>query len=25
LSFGAYAVLFCLIAWARFTSGDVTS
>jgi ABC-2 type transport system permease protein len=25
LSFGVYAVLFCLIAWARFTSGDVTS
>jgi ABC-2 type transport system permease protein len=25
LSFGVYAALFCLIAWARFTSGDVTS
>ena len=25
LSFGVYAVLFCSIAWARFTSGDVTS
>jgi ABC-2 type transport system permease protein len=25
LSFGVYAVLFCAIAWARFTSGDVTS
>jgi ABC-2 type transport system permease protein len=24
-SFGVYAVLFCAIAWARFTSGDVTS
>jgi ABC-2 type transport system permease protein len=24
-SFGVYIVLFCLIAWARFTSGDVTS
>jgi len=25
LSFGVYAVVFWLIAWARFTSGDVTS
>jgi len=25
LSFGVYAVLFWLIAWARFTAGDVTS
>lgn len=25
LSFGVYAVIFCAIAWARFTSGDVTS
>ncbi len=25
LSFAVYAVLFCLIAWARFTSCDVTS
>ena len=25
LSFGVYATLFWLIAWARFTSGDVTS
>ncbi len=25
LSFGVYAVLFLLIAWARFTSADVTS
>jgi len=25
LSFVVYAVLFWLIAWARFTSGDVTS
>jgi len=25
LSFGVYAALFCAIAWARFTSGDVTS
>jgi ABC-2 type transport system permease protein len=25
LSFGIYAVLFCSIAWARFTSADVTS
>jgi ABC-2 type transport system permease protein len=25
LSFGVYAVLFWLVAWARFTSGDVTS
>jgi ABC-2 type transport system permease protein len=24
-SFAVYAVVFCLIAWARFTSGDVTS
>jgi ABC-2 type transport system permease protein len=24
-SFGVYAVVFCAIAWARFTSGDVTS
>src|SRR5271165_2002648 len=24
-SFGVYIVLFCLIAWARFTSADVTS
>ncbi len=24
-SFGVYAVLFCAIAWARFTSADVTS
>ncbi len=24
-SFAVYAVLFCLIGWARFTSGDVTS
>jgi ABC-2 type transport system permease protein len=24
-SFGVYAVVFCLIAWARFTSADVTS
>jgi ABC-type transport system involved in multi-copper enzyme maturation permease subunit len=25
LSFAAYIVIFCSIAWARFTSGDVTS
>jgi ABC-2 type transport system permease protein len=25
LSFAVYAVLFCLFAWARFTSSDVTS
>jgi len=25
LSFGVYIVIFCSIAWARFTSGDVTS
>jgi ABC-2 type transport system permease protein len=25
VSFGVYAGLFCLIAWARFTAGDVTS
>ena len=25
LSFGVYAVLFCAIAWARFTSADVTN
>jgi len=25
LSFAVYAVVFCLIAWARFTSADVTS
>ena len=25
LSFGVYAVVFCAIAWARFTSADVTS
>jgi ABC-2 type transport system permease protein len=25
LSFGLYIVIFCLIAWARFTSTDVTS
>lgn len=25
LSFGVYAVIFCLIAWARFTSSDVTA
>jgi ABC-2 type transport system permease protein len=25
LSFAVYAVLFCLLAWARFTSSDVTS
>jgi ABC-type transport system involved in multi-copper enzyme maturation permease subunit len=25
LSFGVYAVLFCSLAWARFTSADVTS
>ncbi len=25
LSFGVYAVIFCLIAWARFTSTDVTA
>jgi ABC-2 type transport system permease protein len=25
LSFAVYAVIFCLIAWARFTSADVTS
>jgi ABC-2 type transport system permease protein len=25
LSFGIYAVIFCLIAWARFTSTDVTA
>lgn len=25
LSFGVYAVIFCSIAWARFTSADVTS
>ena len=25
LSFAVYIVLFCSIAWARFTSGDVTS
>ena len=25
LSFGVYAVVFCSIAWARFTSADVTS
>jgi ABC-2 type transport system permease protein len=24
-SFGVYVAVFCLIAWARFTSGDVTS
>ena len=24
-SFAVYAVIFCAIAWARFTSGDVTS
>lgn len=24
-SFGVYAVIFCAIAWARFTSADVTS
>jgi len=24
-SFAVYIVVFCLIAWARFTSGDVTS
>jgi ABC-2 type transport system permease protein len=24
-SFAVYAAVFCLIAWARFTSGDVTS
>src|SRR5215472_7081390 len=24
-SFGVYIAVFCLIAWARFTSGDVTS
>jgi ABC-2 type transport system permease protein len=24
-SFGVYAAVFCAIAWARFTSGDVTS
>jgi ABC-2 type transport system permease protein len=24
-SFGVYAVIFCAIAWARFTSSDVTS
>jgi len=25
LSFGIYAVIFCAIAWARFTTADVTS
>jgi ABC-2 type transport system permease protein len=25
LSFGAYAVIFCAVAWARFTTADVTS
>src|SRR5437773_5073962 len=25
LSFGAYVVVFCAIAWARFTSTDVTA
>jgi ABC-type transport system involved in multi-copper enzyme maturation permease subunit len=25
LSLAVYAVLFCPIAWARFTSGDFTS
>jgi len=25
LSFGVYAVIFCAIAWARFTSADVTA
>ena len=25
LSFGIYAVIFCAVAWARFTSADVTS
>ena len=25
LSFGVYAVIFCSIAWARFTSTDVTA
>jgi ABC-2 type transport system permease protein len=25
LSFGAYVVVFCSIAWARFTSADITS
>src|SRR5262245_20925751 len=25
LSFGVYAVVFCAIAWARFTSADVTA
>lgn len=25
VSFGVYAAVFCLIAWARFTSADVTS
>ena len=25
LSFGVYAVIFCLIAWARFTSADITA
>jgi len=25
LSFGAYAVIFCSVAWARFTTADVTS
>jgi ABC-type transport system involved in multi-copper enzyme maturation permease subunit len=24
-SFGVYVVIFCSIAWARFTSADVTS
>jgi ABC-2 type transport system permease protein len=25
LSFGIYAAIFCSIAWARFTSADVTA
>jgi ABC-2 type transport system permease protein len=25
LSFGVYAVIFCSVAWARFTTADVTS
>ena len=25
LSFAVYALIFCLFAWARFTSADVTS
>jgi len=25
LSFAVYAVIFCSVAWARFTTADVTS